>query len=166
MERVGCVLMIDIPSLLMGKAMGGGGSGGRASVYGVCYDYGGTSTALSRLSPDSDPNNLVTVAITSEPVPAVGDGDGSSPFDARMPWAGMEEYNIVNSAISSKKGETGFSRTTKDTVVFIPEFFIHVIDDSTNSKRYFYLADKAVTGFVRHPFSNKYIARYETASSG
>ena len=62
------------------------------SVFGVSWDSSNPSTALTRLTKANDPNKLVTVDITTEPVPAVGTGSGSSPFDSYMPWMGMEEY--------------------------------------------------------------------------
>ena len=58
--------MIDIESL--------------TSVFGVSWDSSQPSTALTRLTKANDPNKLVTVDITTEPVPAVGTGSGSSPI--------------------------------------------------------------------------------------
>ncbi len=133
-------------------------------VFGVMWNYGGSSTALSRLTKTGDPNGLVTVNITSEPVAAVGTGSGSSPFDSYAPWSGMDEYNIISNAVSYKKGDSGFSRTSYDTMVFIPEYYFKIVDDSANSKRYFYVADKAKSGFTKHPGSGKYVARYNTIS--
>ena len=135
-----------------------------ANVFGVCWNYGASSTALSRLTKSSDPNKLVTVDITTEPVPAVGTGAGSSPFDSYAPWKNMDEYNIINNAVSYRKGASGFSRTSYDTVVFIPEYYFKIVDDSTNSKRYFYVCDKAKSGFTKHPGSGKYVGRYNTIS--
>lgn len=133
-------------------------------VFGVCWNYSSTSTALSRLTKANDPNNLVNVNITTEPSPAVGTGAGSSPFDNYLPWSGMDEYNIINNAVSYKKGASGFSRSSNDTVVFIPEYYFRIIDDAANSKRYFYIADKAKSGFTKHPGSGKYVGRYNTIS--
>jgi hypothetical protein len=135
-----------------------------ANVFGVCWNYGSTSTALSRLTKSNDPNGLVTVNITTEPSPAVGTGSGSSPFDNYAPWSGMDEYNIISNAVSYKKGASGFSRTSNDTMVFIPEYYFKIVDDSSNSKRYFYVCDKAKSGFTKHPGSGKYVGRYNTIS--
>lgn len=132
-------------------------------VFGVCWTYSATSTELSRLKKATDPNGLVNVDISPDPSPAVGTGAGSSPFDSYAPWNGMEEYNIVNNAVSYKYGESGFSRSN-DTVVLIPEYYFRIIDDSANSKRYFYIADKAKSGFTKHPGSGKYVGRYNTIS--
>lgn len=131
-------------------------------IFGVCWNYGSSSTALTRLTAANDPNGLVNTSVTTDPSPAVGTGSGSSPFDSYMPWKGMEEYNIISNAVSYKKGETGFSRTSNDTVVYIPEFYYKIVDDATNSKRYFYIADSEMTGFTKHPGSGRYVGKYHT----
>ena len=133
-------------------------------VFGVCWNYNAQSTALTRLKKSTDPNGLVNVDITTNPSPAVGTGAGSSPFDSYLPWSGMDEYNIINNAVSYKKGQSGFSRSSYDTVVFIPEYYFRIIDDAANKKRYFYIADKAKSGFTKHPGSGKYVGRYNTIS--
>lgn len=133
-------------------------------VFGVCWNYGAQSTALTRLTKSNDPNGLVNVNITTNPAPAVGTGAGSSPFDNYLPWSGMEEYNIINNAVSCKKGQSGFSRSSYDTVVFIPEYYFRIVNDTTNKKQYYYIADKAKSGFSKHPGSGKYVGRYNTIS--
>ena len=50
-------------------------------ILGVSWDYSNPSTALTRLTRATDPNSLVNVSISNEPIPAVGSGAGSSPFD-------------------------------------------------------------------------------------
>lgn len=132
-------------------------------IFGVVWDYGKPSTALTRLTKASDPHHFVTADITTEPVPAVGTGTGSSPFDSYMPWSGMEEYNIVNSAVGVKRGDQGFSRAN-DTVVLVPEFYYKVVDDAANKKRYFYISDKAGSGFDKHPGSGRYVGKYNTGA--
>lgn len=136
-----------------------------ANVFGVVWDYSNSSTALTRLTPGTDPYHYVTVSITTEPSPAVGTGSGSSPFDNFAPWKDMDEYNIVNNAVSYRKGDSGFSRSDYDTMVYIPTFYGNIIDDTTNSRMYFYIADGAVAGFWLHPGSNSYVGRYHTANS-
>lgn len=131
-------------------------------VFGVVWDYSNSSTALTRLNRQSDPSGFVTVDVLTEPVAAVGTDFGSSPFDSHAPWSGMEEYNIVNNAVGPKYGETGFSRTDNDTMVYIPEFYYNVKDDSANSKRYFYISDRKIDGFEKHPGSGRYVGRYNT----
>ena len=149
--------MIDIESL--------------TSVFGVSWDSSQPSTALTRLTKANDPNTLVTVDITTEPVPAVGTGSGSSPFDNYMPWMGMEEYNIINTSgkVLNKKGESGFTRTniSVPVMVKIPEFY-YKIEKSGSIFRY-YVADGPVDGLSLHPGSgDNYLGRYEAgeASSG
>lgn len=141
------------------------------SVFGVSWDSSQPSTALTRLTKANDPNELVTVDITTEPVPAVGTGSGSSPFDNYMPWMGMEEYNIINTSgkVLNKKGESGFTRTniSVPVMVKIPEFY-YKIEKSGSIFRY-YVADGPVDGLSLHPGSgDNYLGRYEAgeASSG
>ena len=130
-----------------------------SNVFGVCWNKT-SSTALTRLTTSNDPNNLVTVNITGNPSPAVGTGAGSSPFDAYAPWKDMEEYNIINNAVSYKRGDAGFSRTSYDTMVYIPEFWFKIT--KSGGKRYFYISSGAKNGFTKHPGSGKYVARYNT----
>lgn len=131
-------------------------------VFGVMWNYANQSTALSRLTKTNDPNDFVNVNITADPSPAVGTGAGSSPFDSYLPWNGMDEFNISGSTIGPKRGDLGFSRTGADTMVYIPEYYFKVVDDSAGSKRYFYVSDKPKTGFTRHPGSGRYVGRYNS----
>ena len=132
-------------------------------IFGVVWNYGSSSTALTRLTRESDPYSFVSTNITSEPAPAVGASYGTSPFDKYMPWKGMEEYNIVKSVVGVKQGEQGFSRTN-DTVVLIPEFYYKVVDDAANKKRYYYVSSMKISGFEKHPGSGRYVGRYNTGS--
>lgn len=132
-------------------------------TFGVVWDYNASSTTLTRLTKATDPNGFVTTDITTEPVAAVGATGGCSPFDSYMPWSGMEEYNIVNSAVGVKRGDQGFSRAN-DTVVLIPEFYYKVVNDAANKKRYFYISDKAGSGFDKHPGSGRYVGKYKTGT--
>lgn len=133
-------------------------------IFGVVWAYSNSSTALTRITKTNDPNNYVNTDITTSPSPAVGTGSGSSPFDDYMPWKGMDEYNIVNNTVGAKRGESGFSRSSNDVMVYIPEFYYKVVNDSSSSKRYFYIADKVTTGFKKHPGSGRYVGRYNTIS--
>lgn len=144
--------MIDIESL--------------TSVFGVSWDSSQPSTALTRLTKANDPNKLVTVDITTEPVPAVGTGSGSSPFDKYMPWMEMEEYNIeAETGMRTKKGNSNFTRTqpTKPVLVKIPEFYYKVEKSGTIFR--YYVADGPVDEFHLHPGSGCYVARYEAIGS-
>lgn len=136
-----------------------------AKIFGVVWAYSNSSTALTRITKTNDPNNYVNTDITTSPSPAVGTSSGSSPFDDYMPWKGMDEYNIVDNTIGAKRGESGFSRSSNDVMVYIPEFYYKVVNDSSSSKRYFYIANKVTTGFEKHPGSGRYVGRYNTISS-
>ncbi|MEG1516621.1 MAG: hypothetical protein RSD95_17165, partial [Clostridia bacterium] len=132
------------------------------NIFGVVWSYGSTSTALTRLTPSNDPSGYVNQTISTNPSPAVGTGAGSSPFDSFEPWSGMEEYNVISNAVSYKKGSSGFSRSSYDTMVKIPAFYFKIVEDSTNSKRYYYVASNPATGFTKHPGSDRYIGKYNT----
>lgn len=134
--------MIDIESL--------------TSVFGVSWDSSNPSTALTRLTKANDPNKLVTVDIKTEPVPAVGTGSGSSPFDSYMPWMGMEEVDIDASGRVYPANRTSPSSAT---CVKIPQFY-YKVEKSGNIFRY-YIADGPIDGFSLHPGSESYVARYE-----
>lgn len=130
-------------------------------IFGVVWDYSNPSTALTRLTPETDPNNYATTAIALEPSPAIGTSSGSSPFDSYYPWKGVEEYNIIDGDAAYKRGDSGFSRAGYDTMVYIPEFYYKVIDDDTNQKIYWYVSSGEATGFEKHPGSGKYVGRYQ-----
>ena len=134
-----------------------------AAVFGVCWDTSNSSTALTRLTKTSDPYGFVTKNITTEPVPAVGTGVGSSPFDNYAPWNGMKECNLSpNGLVDAWKGDSGFSRSNTQTMVFIPEFY--VAQKRSGTKQYFYVSDRLKTGFTKHPGSGKYVGRYHAAN--
>ena len=116
-----------------------------ANVFGVCWDTSNSSTALTRLTPETDPYGLVTCSVTTEPKPAFGTGSGSSPFDDFMPWSGMQKTTM-----------------NSDVMVFIPAFY--VAQKRSGTKQYFYVSDKAKTGFTKHPGSGKYVGRYPVAA--
>ncbi len=130
-------------------------------TFGVQWDMSNPLSALTRLTQENDPNGYVTVDITTEPVAAVGSGEGSSPFDNYFPWKGMEEFNVVDGDPLYKQGEEGFSRSQYDTMVFIPEFWYH-IEQEGDITRYYISSDDRV-GFKKHPGSGRYVGRY-TAS--
>lgn len=134
-----------------------------AAVFGVCWDTSNSSTALTRLTKTSDPYGFVTKDVATEPVPAVGTGVGRSPFDDYAPWNGMKECNLSpNSLVDAWKGDSGFSRSNTQTMVFIPEFY--VAQKRSGTKQYFYVSDRLKTGFTKHPGSGKYVGRYHAAN--
>ena len=126
------------------------------SVFGVSWDSSNPSTAPTRLTKANDPNKLVTMDIKTEPVPAVGTGSGSSPFDSYMPWMGMEEVDIDASGRVYPANRTSPSSAT---CVKIPQFY-YKVEKSGNIFRY-YIADGPIDGFSLHPGSESYVARYE-----
>ena len=135
-----------------------------ANVFGVCWDTSNSSTALTRLTPSTDPYGLVTKSVTTEPVPAVGTGAGSSPFDSFMPWSGMKECNLNNAgAVTAWKGDSKFSRSNNFTMVFIPEFYVAAKRNGT--KQYFYVSDKPKNGMTKHPGSGKYVGKYHSCEN-
>lgn len=136
-----------------------------ANVFGVVWDTSNSSTALTRLTPETDPYGLVTKSVTTEPKPAVGTGSGSSPFDSYAPWSGMKECNLdASGTVTAWKGDSSFARTNNYTMVFVPEFYVAAKRNGT--KQYFYVSDKPKTGMTKHPGSGKYVGRYHMNSSG
>jgi len=123
-------------------------------VYGVTWD-GSESTVLTRTD---------DAALFVDPVAAVGDGDGSSPFDTLYPWSEMEEYNIIDGAVAYKKGDAGFSRTDYDTVVYIPRFWYQASKDENTGVYTWKIASKETDGFELHPGSGKYVGKYNSGA--
>lgn len=132
--------------------------------FGVQWDTSNPSTSMTRLTRATDPSGFVTVDITEEPVAAVGTGAGRSPFDAYMPWAGMEEYNIENGSVTAVRGDASFSRTAKDTVVYMPKAWCRA--EASGTLRRFYICDTPRSGFVFLPGSNNYLGKYAAGDDG
>ncbi len=126
------------------------------TVFGVMWDYSLSSPALTRLTPQTDPLEVVTNCPTNEPTACVGTSGGSSEFDNYLPWSGMVRKNYVNGEIVDF---TGYDNG--ETFVFIPEFWSKIVDDSENSKMYFYISSEELTGFTKHPGSGRYVGRYQ-----
>jgi hypothetical protein len=148
-----------------GKVLWEAASAIAGNVFGVCWDTSNPSTALTRLTPETDPYGLVTKSVTTEPKPAVGTGSGSSPFDSYAPWSGMKECNLdASGTVTAWKGDSSFARTNNYTMVFVPEFYVAAKRNGT--KQYFYVSDKPKTGMTKHPGSGKYVGRYHMNSNG
>jgi hypothetical protein len=131
-------------------------------VVGVVWDYSNPDTALTRLTPSTDPLGVVTEEITEEPGTAgEDDASASSPFDNLSPWKDMIPTNIDASTdkYTYQLGEDGFSYSN-ETVIPIVKFYYKVVDDADNSKRYWYVSDKKVDGFSIHPGSGRAVSRY------
>ncbi len=114
-------------------------------IYGVTWD-GSSTTALTRTD---------DAALFSDPVPAVGTGSGSSPFDSCLPWSGMTKVTDGNNVL-----------------VAIPKFWVKV----THSPFKVQITDQATDGFQVSPAHRDrgdgvgerdvvYIGRYECNSS-
>lgn len=126
-----------------------------ANVFGVMWDYSLSSPELTRLTPQTDPLNVVTAVPTQEPTACIGTEGGQSDFDNYLPWSGMQRFNYVNGQIVNF-----VDYTNGETYVYIPEFWSRIIDDSENSKMYFYISDSELNGFTKHLGSGRYIGRY------
>lgn len=114
-------------------------------IYGVTWD-GSSTTALTRTD---------DAALFVDPVPAVGTGSGSSPFDSCLPWSGMAKVTDGNNVL-----------------VAIPKFWVKI----THSPFKVQIADRATDGFQVSPAHRDrgdgvgerdvvYIGRYECNSS-
>lgn len=125
------------------------------TVFGVVWDYSLSSPELTRLTPQTDPLNVVTAVPTQEPTACIGTEGGQSDFDNYNPWAGMQRFNYVNGQIVDF-----VDYSNGETYVYIPEFWSRIIDDSENSKMYFYISDSELNGFTKHLGSGRYIGRY------
>lgn len=128
--------------------------GANPKIYGVEWDYSDSSPILTRIG---DAVNF------EDPSPATSvDGDGYSPFDNIMPWAGMKRYNIIDGEVAYSQDDSGFSQTDYDTVVYIPEFYFRAKKD-TNAKRWTWeISPTEQDGFEKHPGSGRYVGRYHT----
>lgn len=126
-----------------------------ANVFGVVWDYSLSSPELTRLTPQTDPLNVVTAVPTQEPTACIGTEGGQSDFDNYMPWAGMQRFNYVNGQIVDF-----VDYTNGETYVYIPEFWSKAVNDSENQKMYLYISDSELTGFTKHLGSGRYVGRY------
>lgn len=127
-------------------------------IVGVSWDRS-SSTALTRLTKEND--SIVNTNITEEPVVAVGTSNGSSQFDDYYPWSEVQEYNVIDNKIAYSRKDSAFSLTEYDVVVKIPTFYYKVVD--TEESRNFYISSVESDGFVKHPGSNNYVAKYNTS---
>lgn len=93
------------------------------SIYGAQWD--GTSTQAWSRTDDA--------ANFTDPIPAVNNGNGSSPFDNLMPWSGMERVTDANAG----------------TLVKIPKFWYKWTRSGSSMK--LQIADGEVSGFYVSP---------------
>ena len=151
-------------------------------VYGVMWNYSdsGYSTKLTRLDPSNDPNKIATATVTTEPV-AYNSGDHrtdyGSLFDTIAPWSEMKlcavpypangtngiiyyDGNPENYAAWINTYTTGDNQYKYDIMVYLPEMYYRVIDDSASDLRYYYVSAEEFEGSELHPGSNTYVSRY------
>ena len=135
-------------------------------IFGVRWKYSEPSSTLTRLTPETDPYGYVTDTISTEPQPEIqGSQVGSSPFDEYAPWSGIKRRNFGDDGTGQFvpgdwEGDPGFTVTGKDTMVYIPKFYVKQIDDQINSLRYYYISNNPVSDFELHPGSDQYVACY------
>ena len=156
----------------------------KIDVVGVAWEYGKSSSQLYRLYTSEeakttaeaagfkamdDPHDLVTVDIMVEPVASSEGNPGSSPFDELSPWKDMKLYALNDGGTKKDEIEDGetirhfvdeHNDGTVDFMVYLPEAYLRVIDDSANSIRYYYVSDNEFEGSSLQPASGHYIGRY------
>lgn len=106
-------------------------------IYGISRTVGNSSTVWART--DDSVGKTATAS--------VGTSAGHSDFDSCYPWSAMKRETL----------------STGDVMVKIPEFWFE--RKVTNGVETIRIADKAVTGFVKHPGSGKYVGAYKTSSN-
>ena len=126
------------------------------TVFGVVWDYSLSSPRLARLTPQTDPLGVVTNCPTTEPSICLGSTQGQSEFDNYLPWGGMVRKNY---GIGELVDFTGYDNG--ETYVYIPPFWSKIVDNPEHSKMYFYISSEELTGFTKHPGSDRYVGRYQ-----
>ena len=112
-----------------------------AMIWAVRLNLASSSTALERLTPETDPLEVVTETIATEPVPEItGTQAGSSPFDGTDFWDAIKRRNFNDDGTPGAwEGEAGFTLTDKDVMVWIPKFWYRIVNDTEANFRYYYL---------------------------
>lgn len=123
-----------------------------------------TGTAWTRLTPISDPLGIVTETISTEPVGEItGTRTGQSVFDNYGPWQlRMRNFNDDGTP-GVWEDEAGFTLTDKDVMVYFPECHIKLVADASYITKY--ISTKPYEGFEEAPWSEEYLARYETSAN-
>ena len=128
-------------------------------AYGVEWAYNSSSSALTRKG---------LAASFTDPAPATavsGTGStGSSPFDTIAPWKDMKRYCLINGQMVPDS-DASYDEANYDTLVYIPEFYYTAYKDTANSKWLWAISQTALTGFVKHPGSGRYVGRFHTGGS-
>lgn len=106
-------------------------------IYGISRTVANSSTAWARTDD----------AVGKTATASVGTTAGHSDFDDCYPWSGMVRKTL----------------STGDVMVYIPEFWFE--RKVTNGVETIRIADRAVSGFTKHPGSGKYVGAYKTSSN-
>lgn len=124
-----------------------------------------TSPDWERLTPETDPLDAVTETVSIEPVPEItGTQSGQSIFDDYGPWQKKMRNFEDDGTPGAWHGDSGFSLTGKDVMVYYPDCYIKLVV-SSDGYTYRYISDTSVEGFVKAPWSGMYGARYKTSNS-
>lgn len=130
---------------------------GTHRTYGVQWNYGQSSTFLTRIEDAAD---------FTDPAPATSySGNGSSPFDNIAPWKDMKRYNIIDGQVSYSEDDILYSETEYDSVVYIPEFYYFSKKDTATQKWTWSISSEPIEGYIKHPGSGRYIGRFHTSGS-
>lgn len=126
------------------------------NAYGIIWNYATNNSKATRAGLSAN---------FADPAPAESvDATGSSPFDTIAPWKDMKVYNVVNGTFI-EKGQAGFSFTDNDTVVYIPEFYIKSVPNTSGKKLTLAISPTPMDGYTKHPGSGRYVGRYHTSGS-
>ena len=123
-----------------------------------------TGTAWTRLTPETDPLSVVTETITVEPTGEItGTRTGQSVFDAYAPWQTKMRNFESDGTPGAWQDEAGFTLTDKDVMVYFPKCWIKLTVDTNYITKY--ISTDEYDGFVYAPWSEEYLARYETSNN-
>ena len=124
------------------------------------------SSEWERLTPSSDPLNVVTETISTEPVAEItGTRSGQSVFDSYKPWQKKMRNFEDNGSKGAWMNESGFTLTGKDVMVYYPEDCYIKLVISSDGYTYRYISDAPMEGFVKAPWAGMYGARYKTSNN-
>lgn len=123
------------------------------------------SPEWERLTPSTDPLGVVTETISVEPVAEItGTQSGQSVFDNYKPWQKKMRNFEANGTPGAWHGDSGFSLTGKDVMVYYPENCYIKLVVSSDGYTYRYISDAPTDGFVKAPWAGMYGARYKTSN--
>lgn len=124
------------------------------------------SSEWERLTPSSDPLNVVTETISVEPVAEItGTRSGQSVFNNYKPWQKKMRNFEDNGSKGAWMDESGFTLTGKDVMVYYPEDCYIKLVISSDGYTYRYISDAPMEGFAKAPWAGMYGARYKTSNN-